>query len=166
MKTIDLDALPGPHFYREMETAGAGGKASLRSIVLENGDEQPQLLLHDEAAEAEVKAVMEAHNPAPPIFEGEVVLTAEDVDRVTAKCIREIIAPQWEGKDIQMANQAMLRLVEDLLAAVYIIEYKEDATQQEREAARLLLDANWQMRVDQIQALRQKGADFKAARGW
>lgn len=115
--------------------------------------------------EAAVLALRDGHDPQIYLFGSEAVSTASDVDRVTAKRIRSLLSPDWAG-DAQMSGQAMLRRVEELLAAVYVVEYQAGATQPEKDAARALLDANWQMRADQLQVLRQEGVDFKASRGW
>ena len=115
--------------------------------------------------EAAILALRDAHDPAPILFQGEEVASAADVDRVTARRIREVLAGPWEG-DPMMAAQAMLRKVEELLAAVYVIEYQAGATQAEKDAARAVLDTNYAFREGQLRVIRQEGADFKAEKGW
>ena len=83
--------------------------------------------------QAAVLAALVAHDPAPILFQGEEVVSAADVDRITARRIRRVLAGPWEDEPV-MAAQAMLRKVEGLLAAVYVIEYQAGATQQEKDS--------------------------------
>ncbi|OGL68825.1 MAG: hypothetical protein A3J27_12170 [Candidatus Tectomicrobia bacterium RIFCSPLOWO2_12_FULL_69_37] len=151
----------GRHIWKELQAAGISDPPF--TLELAGG------AVHWNGTPAEMRAateaVLAAHDPAALVFAGHEAASAADVDRATARRIRALLAGPW-ADDPMMAAQAMLRKVEDLLAAVYVIEYKAGATQEEKDAARLLLDANWQMRGDQLQVLRQEGADFKAAKGW
>ncbi|MBI3126703.1 MAG: hypothetical protein HYZ11_03765 [Candidatus Tectomicrobia bacterium] len=164
MKIINLSAMPGPHFFRELEAAGLGGKASLRSAVLEGGGEQPQLLLHDEAAEAAVMAVVAAHNPVPPTFAGESVLSAQDVDRVTSKRILAYLAPQW-AEDARMQERHVLRALQDVARAQDVKRDPASYTQADITWADQAI-AQARTKDAQVLAYRQEAADFKAARGW
>ncbi|MEK6712228.1 MAG: hypothetical protein AABZ64_16795 [Nitrospinota bacterium] len=149
----------GPHFFEELRAAGLGDGVAVAGGKLRLSEALPQ------AAKDAVLARAAAHNPAPILFQGEAVASAKDVDRVTARRVRALLAPQWGG-DAASALQAMLRKVEEMLAALYVIQYKAGATQAEKDAARTLLDADWALRSGQLQALRQEGESFKAVRGW
>ena len=171
-------------FLQESQVDGIMLDASFGTVRFNSGDEEVTTLTkHPDGSvssstdfgkigrtlapeeQAAVLAALVAHDPAPILFQGEEVVSAADVDRITARRIRRVLAGPWEDEPV-MAAQAMLRKVEGLLAAVYVIEYQAGATQQEKDSARALLDANWQMRASQLHTLRQEGADFKAAKGW
>lgn len=101
--------------------------------------------------------------PDPPVFAGETVFSAADVDRVTARRIRDLLAPQWAGDEI-MQQQAMSRALED---AVWANNALADpaSSQADKDKAQAIKAASLTLR-GQIQALRDEGAAFKAGRGW
>lgn len=102
--------------------------------------------------------------PDAPEFGGEVVLSAADVDRVTAGRIRALLAPAWES-DPGMATMRLLRRAEELLVAIYMLLANPDATREEKNAAKGLLDREFALRETQIRSIRDEAEAFKAERG-
>jgi len=159
MKIINLSAMPGPHFLRELEAAGLAGNVGLR-----DAGGQAQLLLGDEAAEAGVMAAVAAHNPVPPAFAGEPALSAGDVDRVTSERILDYLAPRWAG-DARMQERHVLRALQDVARAQDI---KRDPASYTPADAAWADQAIAQARAKdaQVLAYRQEAADFKATQNW
>ncbi len=102
----------------------------------------------------------------PAALGGVPVFSAADVDRATARQIKDALAPEWAG-DPSMQEARLLRLIEDALADLYVfLNVPGTFVQADVDAARARLGALFQTREQAVKPLRQEGADFKAARGW
>jgi hypothetical protein len=111
------------------------------------GDELAQLLARRAEAAAAIKTFNEVQ-----------VTSADEVDRVTIKRIRNLIAPN-KPPDLQASAEARLNAITNYLNAK--VSRGHNLTQAQRDSLDAAI-ALW----EQVEIIRAEGIAFKTAQGW
>lgn len=144
--------------FPDWVTVTPGGERVARA-ALKSADQAITLDVPDEADEAAVAAVVAAHDPAAaPMFQGEYVASAAQVDAITARRIRAAIG----GADPVQEQLKQLRLS---TWADYVLGHQTDFTAEDVARAQGIVTAALALHAA-IEAIRAEGRAFKQARGW